>query len=186
MAFKLVEFRNRYSFTFILLLFVSGCSLLFGGNQKVDKKSHDYDALSLDKESNSQWSLLSNSASSSPESPSGQESTDYAYEHKETKVIITLNSVCGPESETDLEKLSKNLLLGLTDSEMPVQSRHIQVDGMAALESTLELNSQKAKIQAVVTQKKGCTYDFLFIAAPQHYEKLHPEFLRFLRGFHAH
>ncbi len=156
------------------------CSILLGGDQKVENKSKNYTYLRLDKSPEQQWRILSHSQE--------QEKEDIAYEHNHTKIIISLNSVCRNYSDnTSLDLLSKNLLRGLYQKGER-QNKEIEVDGVKALESTVDTvnpGNTIIRVRTVVLKKSNCTYDLLYISKPELFEKYLPDFDRFLKGFHA-
>lgn len=175
------------------LVFTPACSLIFGGSEAVDTKSHHYRVVRLDYDDSHEWRRLQ---TASPDVPDTEEG-DVAFEHQKTGTIISLNSVCGQTRETSLEDLSKYLLLGI-DTRGPVASRELEVDGNKALESTVEATmgtrtpsakngaaTHPVRVKAVVMRKNACTFDLMFIAQPQSFEALEPTFERFLKGFHA-
>lgn len=180
--------RHRYFIhvlsSFAIVTLMPACSLIFGTDKPVDTKSHDYNIVRLDRESEGQWQSISTSEG------------DVAYEHKSSGTIISLNSVCGQTRETSLEDLSKYLLLGI-DTRGQVEAREIEVAGVKALESTVEASmgtrkpsgnsasERPVKLKAVVLRKGPCTYDLMYIAQPQVFKEHLPTFERFLKGFHA-
>ena len=164
--------------------------MIFGGDQRVDNKSHDYTVLRLDRGSSQEWHTLT--PSSHEES---QESGDLAFEHKKTGSIISINSVCQEHGDATLEELSRNLLMGL-NTQGKIKTTEINIAGVAALESTLnagmspknsnnESNIFPVKVRAVVLRKNGCTFDLMYIARPHFFNEILPNFDRFLRGFSA-
>src|SRR5581483_1179944 len=91
---------------FLLLIAVAGspgCGLIFGGDQRVDNRSHDYTVVRLDRDTgakNSEWHrLVPSSADASDDEedikhPKPEDVGDIAFEHGKTGSIISLNSVC--------------------------------------------------------------------------------------------
>lgn len=173
----------------------SGCGLIFGGDQRVDNKSHDYTVVRLDRDSSDEWRRLSQ-APDTKEHAVPQEMGDVAYESKKTGSIISLNSVCQEYRDATLEELTRYLLLGI-NTHGPVKSQDIRVDDTKALESTVNANMAvknnagattetiPVRVRAVVLSKGGCTYDFMLIARPNDFPKMTPTFERFLKGFHT-
>lgn len=167
-----------------ILILMPACSLIFGTDQPVDTKSHDYTVMHLERETDGAWQRISTGEG------------DVAYEHNKSGSIVSLNSVCGQTRETSLEDLSKYLLLGI-DTRGEVQTREIQVAGVNALESTVQASmgtrkpsgngssDRPVKLKAVVLRKGPCTYDLMYIAQPAVFNEHLPTFERFLKGFHA-
>ncbi|MEW6058044.1 MAG: hypothetical protein AB1540_15665 [Bdellovibrionota bacterium] len=172
-------------------VYASGCGLIFGGDQRVDNKSHDYTVTRLDRDPSNHWRLLPSQTREDL-----AETGDVAFEHKHTGSIISINSVCREYRDASLEDLSRHLLMGI-DTRGPAETREIDIDGAKALESTVDagMNQQRepskqgkaspVKIRAVVLQKSGCTYDFMYVAKPEHFEAQASDFDRFLKGFHV-
>ena len=170
----------------------------------MDNKSHDYTVVRLDHDPHSGWNILTpilvqKSATKAAEavnlSAAPDDTGDVAFEHLKSGAIISLNSVCHEYHNTSLEELSKYLLLGL-NTHGAVTTRDIEVDGAKALESSVdaavnerhlsgETQEYPVRVRAVVLRKSGCTFDLLYIARPNVFNELLPNFDRFLRGFHA-
>lgn len=170
-----------------------GCGLIFGGDQRVDNKSHDYTVVRLDRDPSSQWRLISSEPAA--ENPSSEENADVAFEHKKTGAIISLNSVCREYRDASLEELSHYLLMGL-NTRGDVALRDLQIDGVKALESNVDaaMNERKpsgesgeypVRVRTVVLRKAGCTYDLMYIARPRYFAQEASAFERFLKGFHV-
>lgn len=193
---------NTKSFLSLLAILAtssSGCSLIFGGDQRVDNRSHDYTVVRLDREPGRDWLVLSPGARSNRQTDdsngSPEDTGDIAFEHSKAGAIISLNSVCHDQRDASLEELSRYLLLGL-NTRGPTVTRSLELDGVKALEATVDAEmSQRQpnggseelpmRVRAVVLRKNGCTYDLMFIARPSAFDGLLPTFERFLKGFHA-
>lgn len=167
------------------------CSLILGTDNSVDTKSHRYSVVRLDREKAQEWERLQIEDPARPASEEG----DMAFEHKKTGTIVSVNSVCGQTRDASLEELSKYLLLGL-NTRGPVETREIEVDSVKALESTVEAamtsrrpgsqtRQQPVRLKAVVLRKAACTYDLMYIARPEYFNRHLPVFSTFLKGFHA-
>ncbi|MBI3555859.1 MAG: hypothetical protein HY074_06325 [Deltaproteobacteria bacterium] len=189
--------------TLSIMTTAPGCSLILGGDQHVDNKSHDYTVVRLDRDKERAWHILTlvavevkaNQPQNGPSGPTPDDTGDLAFEHHASGAIISVNSVCQEYRDASLDELSKYLLLGIS-TRGPVLTQDIQVDGTKGLESTVEASmSQRApsgqneempvRVRAIVLRKSGCTYDLMFIAKPAVYEQLSSTFDRFLKGFHA-
>lgn len=162
----------------------------------MDTKGHDYTVVRLDRDSDGQWHSLSTADDADPkENTISQETGDVAFEHKKTGSIISLNSVCKEYREASLDELTRYLLMGLNTTG-PVETRELKIDGVKALESTVNANmvargsrrpsqSTHVRVRAAVMSKDGCTYDFMMIAQPSTFNEIAPTFERFLKGFRA-
>jgi hypothetical protein len=165
----------------VLGLHTSSCGILFGSSQEIDTKSHDYSILKLNQDP--AWKPVHDIHKS--ESPPADRE-DIAFENTQTKAVISLNSDCTESKTTSLETLSSTLVLGLTE----VEQKRIEVDHVPAIETTLETsepNSPQAnvRIRTIVLRKSGCSYDFMYIAAPSYFDRNLEDFNRFVKGFHA-
>lgn len=188
-----------------------GCSLIFGGDQKVDNKSHDYSVVRLDHDPASEWRVLvpshneANSESAQvsnlrdPNTPTSDDTGDLAFEHVNTGTIISVDSVCREYRDAPLEDLSRYLLMGL-NTHGQTQTHEIDVNGIKGLDSTVEAlmtsrspsakldrhgDEHPVRVRAVVLKHQGCVYDLMYIAKPADFEKYATSFERFLKGFHA-
>lgn len=183
----------------------TGCSLIFGGDQRVDNRSHDYTVVRLDHERDAGWHILapeepksskSQAHSGATQAPTPDDTGDLAFEHKKTGTIISVHSVCNEYRDASLEELSKYLLMGLS-TRGSVSSREIELDGTKGLDSTVEAamssrspgaeskSDRPVKVRTVVLKKRGCVYDLMYVAHPDEYARFEPTFERFLKGFHA-
>lgn len=181
----------------VLALSGPGCgftSLIFGGDQHVDNKSHDYSVLRLDREDSPAWHYLNmrqpEPADQIDKNPSSEETGDVAFEHAKSGAIISVNSVCREYRMESLEELTEDLFLGI-QKRGPLISKNTEVDGAQALESTVHAAQKsdptsEVRIRAVVLRKSGCTFDIMYIAKPAVFENLLPDFERFLKGFRVH
>lgn len=174
-----------------LLAVLPSCSIILGTDSTVDTKSHHYNVVRLDRQEPQQWVRLQ---TEDPERPQTEEG-DLAFEHRKSGAIISINSVCGQTRETSLEDLSKYLLLGI-NTRGPVTTRELELDHAPALESTVnatmvsrrpgsQAREQPVRLSAVVTRKGTCTYDLMYIARPDEFDRQMPAFEAFLKGFHA-
>jgi hypothetical protein len=160
----------------------AGCGLLFGGEQKVDTKSRDYQITRLDREGG--WRVLQDIV------PESGDRSDVAFENEKSGAIISLNSVCGPYAERNLDAGVRNLLIGLTGGGK-AEIKPTQVDGIEAREATVNAKTEdkgsaaEVKVHAFVLHKGGCSFDLMHIARPSRFQETEDTFERFVRGFHA-
>lgn len=161
-----------------LSLVQTGCGLIFGGDQTVDTKSHDYSTLRLDKLDDTRWKML--------ESTNTPDSSDVAYEHAKTGAIISLNSICRGNNNSSLQELSRSLLMGLKKKNEP-ELREYKLSGSLALEATVDaetVDQKIVRIRTVVLRRERCTYDMMYVAPREHFQKELHVFNKFLKGFH--
>ena len=160
----------------------AGCGLLFGGAQKVDTKSRDYQILRLDREGG--WRTLQDIV------PESGDRSDVAFENERSGAIISMNSVCGTYAERNLDAGVRNLLIGLT-SGGKAEIKPAEVDGMEAREAKVQAKTEdksgpaEVQVHAFVLHKGGCSFDLMHIARPSRFQETEGTFERFVRGFHA-
>lgn len=156
---------------------LSGCGLIFGGSQKVEKKSDEYSHSRLDQEFAGSWRSIEGAVEQNGEK------SDYAYEHIETGAIISLNSACGATRPQSLEDLSRNLIMGLRFKEAPI-FKTIYVDSHEALQTTLT-TLHGVTVQTVVLKVNECAFDLMYIANSPVFTKDLTTFEHFVKGFHV-
>lgn len=110
-----------------------------------------------------------------PSGDSNDDTSDIAYRSAQTGSVISLNSACRENlgaSDTTLESFSNTLLLGMPTQGNPTK-RHTQVDGVSALETTLNGTQGKTpvRIRATVVKWKDCIYDFMLISSVKNFKK---------------
>lgn len=148
------------------------------------EKSDEYKVLKLS-EVNADWKILPQEASEEPEK---DKNSDVAYQSTKSSSIISLNTACRPNIETDersLSSYSNMLFLGVTNIRSR-NEREYNHDGEKALETILhgDLNQEEMKLKTVVIRKKDCLYDLMYIARPKHFdneEKVFAEFVNSLK-----
>jgi hypothetical protein len=178
-------------FLTLIMLTTNACSLIFGGSQKVDHKSHSYKILKLDKISQDWKPIKSQEKNNNPEFSSAYDQepdqADYAYENVKTRAIISLNSACSVERNFSLEEKTKSLIMGLPDAQQ-INQKMITLDGVEALDTLTVLSIQEKNpihIRTVVLKKSRCTYDFMMIAKAKVFDETNNIFNQFLKDFHA-
>lgn len=142
----------------------------------MNDKSRDYQILRLDREMPKRWRSIP-----------ARDDGDFAFENIDTGAVITINSSCRNTQNEGLEKLSKDLFVGVPGNEKR-QTKEILIDNTHAMESLVETkpaDSYPVKIRAVVLRKSGCTYDLMYIVQSRSFEENLNDFEKFMRGFHA-
>src|SRR5271155_2478735 len=104
----------------LLLTAAPGCGLIFGGDQRVDNKSHDYTVVRLDRDRGDSWRFLAPTSGrdrpenrtdgASADTPSYDDTGDVAFEHRSTGAIISVDSVCHEYRDASLDELTHYLL----------------------------------------------------------------------------
>jgi len=186
----------------------SGCSLMRAvlpfDVGPVDDKSQVYGVLDLAREDPDWVKLDPKAVAGDAPSKDAQktQSTDIAFQSKNTGSIITLNSSCRDTldsgglietaDEVELRNLTRSLTMGFTDISLR-EEKQIQIQDLPALETTvvgqLPENPEKDPIKrvpmtlrAVVLRKGSCTYDLVYIARPKQFIKNEQSFTRFVNS----
>jgi len=175
---------SRILFACTLFGYLSGCSVLVGNVKPVAEKSNEYKVLKLS-DVNHNWKLLPQETTDEPEK---DKTSDVAYQSTKSSSIISLNTACRPNIETDersLTSYSNMLFLGVTDIKSREEKQYIH-DGEPALETTIHgnLNQEEMKLRTVVIRKKDCLYDLMYISRPKYFdseEKVFSEFANSLK-----
>lgn len=109
---------------------------------------------------------------------------DLAYENPESGAIISLNSICRKYSPASLEVLTDNLVRGISERKVEDQKQRM-IAGADALDTTFGgvVDNVRVRIRTVVMIKDSCTYDFIYVLAPQHEAKNGAAFDEFLASF---
>jgi hypothetical protein len=89
--------------------------------------------------------------------------------------VISLNSACRASyvtTDRDLRGFTSLLFLGVSEVSSR-EEQEILVDGSPALQTTLEgtLNEERVRFRTVVTKRKNCVYDLVFVARPKHFDR---------------
>ncbi len=125
-----------------------------------------------------------------PDAPQGWrrvEVTDasIAFRDDDNSASILLNARClSADDRTPLVALTNHLLIGAT--ERKYLSQEIEpFDGREALHTKLEAkwDGVPMGLDVFVLSKDGCVYDFVYVGAPDRFERGIVPFERFVRGF---
>jgi len=170
----------------LIILFSSGCGILLGNVRPEDEKSASYGVTDLAKEAPTVWRKLD--AASEGVNPKDTDATqtevaDVAYQNKKSSAIISLNSVCRtqPDEKNNLKEDAKLLFLGISEVTLR-EEMSTELQGAPALETTLQgkLNHEPVKLRAVVTRRKTCLYDLLYVSRPERFPENEADFGRFV------
>jgi hypothetical protein len=181
---------DRYTVTFsgaaLISLFLTGCATFLGSGRPVEEKSFHYRISDL-AQWNADWvregdpeNLTSDTKGvSDPGADSAL--ADRSYRSEKTGSIITLNTICRPSHASlpkgvePLRELSRTLFLGISDIKSSSE-REIQVQGVTALERTLEgrlqvspTQTKAMKLQTLVLLHEQCLFDFVLASAPSRF-----------------
>ena len=197
-----VSVRNLTTIV-MMSFFLGGCSLFFGNIKPIDEKSSTYHIVDLSKE-DPDWvrvdsGLKTDSSSSKESTDSGL--SDVAYQSQTTSSVISINSACKSYLNTDdnkednkndesktgqnggknLKELTRELLLGFSDTSLP-EERTLTLDGTPALQTTLRgmLNQESVVIRTVVLQRENCVYDLMYVSRPKSFKTNEDVFSRFV------
>ncbi len=167
------------------------CSLFFGSVKPIDDKSSAY--LIFDLSKLTEWTRLDSKKDKLQPGESSYNAedggSDLAFQSQQTGAVISLNSVCrnliSPPNKTDLRKLTRELLLGISNihSNTEVETK---IDGQPALETTLlgKMNEKNVAIRAVVLNAGDCTYDLMYVTQPDRFSIDEGDFTRFATSLH--
>ncbi len=109
---------------------------------------------------------------------------DVAWVEDRTGHALSANATCESYQDVPLEALTRQLLVGFTESERLDQSRE-PLDGRESLRShyRAKLDGVPVELGLVVGKKDGCIYDFTYTAPPDRYGAELPSFERLVNGF---
>ncbi len=133
----------------------------------------------------------SNIEPSNNDDAQSNDNTDLAFQSKNNSSIISLNSACRvsfsddlSQSQAQLRAKANELLLGITHI-TERDEKMIEVQKTPALETTIqgELNQESVRIRTIVLNAKGCLYDLMYIAKPEHFNESESDFKKFVLGF---
>ena len=110
-----------------------------------------------------------------------------AYRDGANGASVLINARCrGADQRTPLVALTNQLLIGTTEREYLEQSTE-PFDGREALHTIVRAkwDGVPMKADVFVLSKDGCTYDFVYVGAEDHFDAGTPAFEAFVRGFHT-
>jgi hypothetical protein len=175
---------------FLGSVFMSSCGILIGNVKPVVEKSESYGVIDLQKEKPQEWMKFV-SESGSPkdgeardENDETTEISDVSFQSRRTASVISLNSACRASyqnTDKDLKGFTNLLFLGVSDVASRAE-QEITVDGSPALQTTLEgtLNGERVRFRTVVSRKRNCVYDLVFVSRPKYFESDLPIFTTFV------
>ncbi len=174
-----------------LTLLSSSCGVLLGNVKPVVEKSESYGVMDLQRERPDEWvKFVSDPRSQKSDGESRDEDdetteiSDVSFQSKRTASVISLNSACRASyltTERDLKGFTSLLFLGVSDVTAR-EEQDITIDGSPALQTTLEgtLNGERVRFRTVVTRKRNCVYDLVFVSRPKYFERDLPTFTAFV------
>lgn len=108
-----------------------------------------------------------------------------AYRDAANGASILINGRCrSADQRTPLVALTNQLLIGTTEREYIEQNAE-PFDGREALHTIVRAkwDGVPMKADVFVLSKDGCTYDFVYVGAPDRFDAGTPAFEGFVRGF---
>lgn len=121
--------------------------------------------------------------------PSGWEKTKVkgmavAFYHSEYGATAGVAPVCQGVSDSTLESLAQQELVGLEQRELVEESR-VSVDGREAIDWVVRgsVDGVLVLVNLVVFRKQGCVYDLNLVSRPETFERARTEFRGFVAGF---
>ena len=99
---------------------------------------------------------------------------------------LMVNSHCEGVSDSPLEGLTSDLLMGMTEREILSQER-VPASKREALQTvaTGKLDGVPRKLELFVMKKDGCVYDIVLDASPEHFESARTAFAKVRDGFNV-
>ncbi len=175
------------SLLIFILLFQTGCSLLFGNIRSEDEKSTTYRIADLSK-TNPDWLKLDpksiNDTVNVDGNSSGNGVSDVLFQSQKTASIISMNSTCRTsekkEERQSLRELSRELLLGISDITSQVE-KSLTLQNTKALQTTIKgkMNHEEMTLRTIVLQYSHCIYDLMYVTRPEHFEENESDFNHF-------
>lgn len=108
-----------------------------------------------------------------------------SYRDDANRASILINGRCrAADARTPLIALTNQLIIGTTEREYLTQTTE-PFDGREALHTIVQAkwDGVPMKADVFVLSKDGCTYDFVYVGAPDRFDAGSPAFEAFVRGF---
>lgn len=107
-----------------------------------------------------------------------------AYYHSAYGATAGVAPVCEGVSDSTLESLARQELIGLEQRELLEENR-IRVDGREAVEWVVKgsVDGVEMRVNLVVFRKDGCVYDLNLVSRPETFETARTDFRAFVDGF---
>ena len=107
-----------------------------------------------------------------------------AWHNAQLQAALMVNSHCAGVSDSPLEGLTSDLLMGMTEQQILSQER-VPSSKREALQSivTGKLDGVPRKLELFVMKKDGCVYDIVLDASPEHFESARTAFAKVRDGF---
>ena len=158
--------RIKSSLIFGMVLWLTGCAVL--GPAREGPKATGYVLARLPE----RWIKLEAS------------DAEGTFESKDTRAIISFNSVCGRYQDSSLEALSQQLLGTYSDPEIVSQNPK-QIDGREALITRVvgKLDGVEVESQFVVLRKNNCLFDFTLLRTNRFVAQDLQDFDRWIENF---
>jgi hypothetical protein len=90
--------------------------------------------------------------------------TDFVFEHKKNKAILSVNSVCGRYPTATLQSLASQLAAPINSAEV-IEERELTLDGRDAFLRRVhgKLDGVAVQTMVVVLRKNNCLFDFALL-----------------------
>ena len=107
-----------------------------------------------------------------------------AYYHSDYGATAGVAPMCDGISDSTLESLAQQELVGLEQRELVEESR-VSVDGREAIDWVVKgsVDGVVVVMNLVVFRKEGCVYDLNLVSRPETFDKARTEFRSFVGGF---
>lgn len=112
---------------------------------------------------------------------------DLELRHRSVPAGMLVNASCdGPAARRDLDVLARHVLIGLRDRQV-LAEEPVSLNGRAGGRTLVEgrpANGQtRVRVEAYVLRDARCVYDLLYMAPPEAFGALHPDFLKLVQSF---
>lgn len=107
-----------------------------------------------------------------------------AYYHSGYGATAGVAPACEGISDTTLESLAQQELIGLEQREM-LEEKRVTVDGREAVEWVVKgsVDGVEMRVNLVVFRKDGCVYDLNLVSRPETFSQARTDFQAFVAGF---
>ena len=164
-----------------LLLFLNGCSVLFGSVKPVEEKAVEPNLVQV-QNLDPHWKKLEIKSEHEGTPEANEDIPDAAWQSNDTAAVISLNSACRQfnDVESNLQNVTNTITTPWNNLQL-ISQKETTLNGYRALETIAEgyyLNRER-KFQLVVVKSSACIYDLIFLSQPKTYDQEVAVFQRF-------
>lgn len=112
---------------------------------------------------------------------------DLELRHRSVRAGMLVNASCdGPAARRGLDVLARHVLIGLRDrrvlADEPISLNGRQ-GGRTVVEGRPADGQARVRVEAYVLRDAQCVYDLLYVAPPEAFGTLHPDFEKLVQSF---